>query len=346
MLLWLLACTGAESECGAPGEICTFAGTGQLGFNGDGLSAEESWLYFPSALREDPSGRVVIVDFNNMRVRAVEEDGTLSTLVGNGQHAWSTPGALPLATALENPIDAVWSPDRTLYILPLHEARVLMVMPDGTVEPCIGGGEPGYDGDGGDPHLATISEAAGIAAGPDAIYVADTQNNVIRVVRDDVITTLAGSVEPGFVDGAGADARFSGPQRISLLDRTLYVADANNHAIRAVDVDTGVVRTVAGTGTSGYAGDGGPAEAAELTWPQGVTAADDGALWIADSGNNVVRVVRDGAIETFAGSGVAGYSGDGGSAADANFSFPVHVLVRSDGVYIADMKNGAVRVVR
>lgn len=280
-----------------------------------------------------------------MRVRALQDDGTITTLVGNGQHAWSTPGAGPLETALENPIDAVWGQDGTLYILPIHESRVLMVNPDGTVEPCIGTGEQGYAGDGGDAQTAQISESAGLAVGGDAIYVADTQNNVIRVVRAGVISTLAGGAEAGFVDGVGAAARFSGPQRLSLEDETLYVADANNHAIRAIDVRTGDVTTVAGTGVAGYDGDGGDARRAALTWPQGVTAVE-GVLWIADSGNNVVRVVHDGTIETWAGTGREGYSGDGGDPVSATFAFPAHVLVRDDGVFVADMKNGAVRVVR
>ena len=128
LVLSLGACTGPAPEdepCpDTPGTVCRVIGTGTLGYNGDGLDALESWLYFPSAVRVHPDGRLVVVDFNNMRVRAIEPDGTLVTLAGNGEHAWSTPGAPALETALENPIDAVYGPDGALYILPLHEARV------------------------------------------------------------------------------------------------------------------------------------------------------------------------------------------------------------------------------
>ncbi|MDP2313886.1 MAG: hypothetical protein Q8P41_13345 [Pseudomonadota bacterium] len=347
----LAACTGpepADEGCpDTPGTVCRAVGTGVLGYNGDGLDALDSWLYFPSAVRTHPDGRLVVVDFNNMRVRAVEADGTLVTLVGTGEHAWSTPGADALETALENPIDAAFGPDGALYILPLHEARVLHVAPNGAVTPCAGSGEVGYEGDGGDATAARISESSGMTV-DDAgrLYVADTQNNVIRVVEDGLIRTLAGAHDAGFVDGAAADARFSGPQRIAVDDGVLYVADANNHAIRAVDIATGAVTTLAGTGARGYAGDGGPAAAAQLMYPYGVNVGSDGAVFIADSGNNVVRRVVDGVIDTVAGTGVEGFTGDDGPALDATFAFPAHVLERDGDLYVADMKNGAVRVVR
>jgi sugar lactone lactonase YvrE len=344
------ACTGEDDDPPCPedaGTLCRVIGTGTLGFNGEGLAAEESWLYFPSAVRVHPDGRLVVVDFNNMRVRALDPDGTLVTIAGNGEHAWSTPGAQVRETALENPIDAVYAPDGTLYILPLHEARVVRVGADGIANPCAGTGDIGYDGDGGDATLATLSEASGLAVGDDgALYVADTQNNAIRVVEDGVIRTLAGAAEAGFVDGVGAEARFSGPQRIAVGEGTLYVADANNHAIRAVDLTTGAVTTVAGTGARGYAGDGGAANAALLMYPYGVNVGSDSALWIADSGNNVVRRVRDGLIETVAGTGVEGFTGDDGPAVDATFAFPVHMVEHDGSLYVADMKNGAVRAVR
>ena len=351
MLLALLACAGGPPEeevCpDTPGTVCRVAGTGQLGFNGDGLPAEESWLYFPSAVRVHPDGRLVLVDFNNMRVRAVEPDGTLVTLLGNGDHAWSTPGATALETALENPIDAVWGPDGTVYVLPLHEARVVSMGADGRVVPCAGSGELGYGGDGGDALLATMSEGAGLAVDDaGALYIADTQNNAIRVVRGGIIDTLAGNGEAGFVDGVGRDARFSGPQRITAHDGVLYVADANNHAVRAVDTATGTVTTIAGTGVRGYEGDGGPAIDATLSYPYGVEPAPDGTLWVADSGNNVIRHVSGGQITTVAGTGVEGLTGDGGPALHATFGFPVHTVLDGADLYVADLKNGVVRVLR
>ncbi len=351
IVLALAACTGeapGDEPCpDTPGTVCRVVGTGTLGFNGEGLDALESWLYFPSAVREHPDGRLVLVDFNNMRVRAVDPDGTVVTLAGTGEHAWSTPGAQARETALENPIDAVYGPDGSLYVLPLHEARVLHVGADGVVAPCAGSGEVGYEGDGGEATAAKMSEGSGLAMGADgALYIADTQNNLVRVVEGGTIRTLAGAPEAGFVDGAATDARFAGPQRLAVGDGVLYVADANNHAIRAVDLATGAVTTVAGTGTRGYTGDGGLATAAALMYPYGVNVGTDGTLWIADSGNNVIRRVRSGTIETVAGTGEEGLTGDDGPALDATFAFPVHLLERDGDLYVADLKNGVIRVVR
>ncbi|MFN7146005.1 MAG: hypothetical protein ACK4YP_19670, partial [Myxococcota bacterium] len=179
LVLLFAACAGGPPEkegCPEePGTVCRVAGTGDLGFNGEGLPALESWLYFPSAVRAHPDGRLVVVDFNNMRVRALDPDGTLVTLVGNGDHAWSSPGAPALETALENPIDAVFAPDGTAYILPLHEARVLHLGADGIVTPCAGSGEVGYAGDGGDALTAAMSEASGLAVDEaGTLYIADT----------------------------------------------------------------------------------------------------------------------------------------------------------------------------
>lgn len=351
LVLLLAACAGGPPEkegCPEePGTVCRVAGTGDLGFNGEGLPALESWLYSPSAVRVHPDGRLVIVDFNNMRVRAVDPDGTLVTIVGNGDHAWSSPGAPALETALENPVDAVFAPDGSAYLLPLHEARVLHLGADGIVTPCAGSGEVGYAGDGGDALSAAMSEAAGLAV-DDAgtLYVADTQNNAVRVVRDGVIETLAGAPEAGFVDGVGAAARFSGPQRLAVHDGVLYVADANNHSVRAVDTATGAVTTIAGTGARGYTGDSGPATSATFFYPYGVNVGADGALYVADGGNNVVRRVVDGVVETLAGTGEEGLTGDDGPALDATFAFPAHLVVHAGDLYVADMKNGVVRVVR
>lgn len=345
MLFALLsACTGAPPEgCPEePGTVCRVAGTGELGFNGDGLAADASWLYFPTVVREHPDGRLAFVDFNNMRVRALQDDGTLVTLAGNGEHAWSVPGVDARQSPLENPIDAVWGPDGVGYLLPLHEARVLRWDPDGTLSLFAGTGELGYGGDGGDATLATFSEAAGLAVGHDgAVYVADTQNNVIRVIRDGLVDTLAGAPEPGFVDGL--DARFSGPQRLAVTDDTLYVADANNHAIRAIDLVARAVRTVAGTGVAGF--DDGPVATATLRYPYGLDVDGDGALFVADGGNNAIRLLRDGVLTTVAGTGEEGLSGDDGPAIGATFAFPTHVLVSSGNVYVADTKNGVLRVI-
>jgi DNA-binding beta-propeller fold protein YncE len=336
----------SEPDCG-PGTVCTIAGTGTNGFDGDGRPATETMFYFPSAVRALDGGRVAVVDFNNMRVRVIEADGTVGTIAGSGVHAYSSPGVPALETALENPVDVEFLDDGSFYIAALHEARILYVDTDGLISAAAGTGDWGFAGDGEDAREAWISEAAGIAVDDGSLYIADTDNNCLRAVGEDgAIHAVAGAMEPGLVDGAADVARFRRPQRLHADGGFLYVADADNHAVRRVDLSTGEVETIAGTGVDGYDGDGGPATSATLRTPYGVVARD-GVVWIADSGNHVIRRVdAEGIIETIAGDGVEGYAGDDGPPLLARFAFPVDLALDGDAVLVADFKNGAVRRIR
>ncbi len=351
MLLWLLvACAPEPGFCPEPGTVCRLAGTGQLGFNGEGLPALESWLYWPTSVRFDAQQRLHVVDFNNMRIRRFEADGSLRTIAGNGQHAWSTPGTTILDSALENPIEVAFDADGSFYIAALHEARILYVSADGSVRPYAGSGEYGLAGDGGPAEQAAMSESAGITLSPDgSLYIADTQNHCLRVVDPDgIIHTLAGNGLAGYAgDGQALDsAMFNSPQQLEWFDGAVYIADTYNHAIRRLDPETGELRTVAGTGLAGYSGDGGPATEAQLHSPYGMGFSSDGTLYIADTYNSVVRQVSpDGTIRTVAGSGVVGM--EDGPALDATFNWPGDVAVDAQGnLIIADMRNGMVRFVR
>lgn len=356
LLALLPACTGPEGEdsasrCGEAGVVCTFAGVGgTLGYNGDGLPARESMLYWPTAVRFHPDGRVVIDDFNNWRIRAVEADGTLTTIAGDGEHLGSQDGVPATESSFDNPVDIRFAADGGFYVLPLHEARVAWVDPQGIVHHYAGNGYVGYAGDGGPAADAQLSEASGLALGDDGtLYIADTYNHAVRYVTPDgVIRTLAGRGLPGYAgDGGPLDgALFNQPGGIEVAGRTVYVADSENHVIRAIDLDAGTIDVVAGVGAAGYAGDGGPARSASLYRPQAAVPGPDGALWIADSGNNVIRrVAPDGTIETVAGDGTYRFAGDGGPATEASFGYPVELTFSPEGdLYVADMANGAVRI--
>ncbi|MFZ5477532.1 MAG: hypothetical protein ACOZNI_12220 [Myxococcota bacterium] len=346
---FLAACTGAPDE-GAPcgeGTVCTIAGTGQNGFDGDGRAATETMFYFPSAVRPTPDGEIAVVDFNNMRVRVVDADGLVRTVAGSGVHAYSTPGLPAVETALENPVDVEFLDDGGFYLAALHEARILHVDAEGMISAVAGTGDPGFAGDGGPATEAWLSEASGIAVADGVLYVADTDNNCLRAVwPDGTIESLAGAMEPGLADGVGGGARFRRPQRMHADGGYLYVADADNHAVRRVDLATGRVDTIAGTGQAGYDGDGGHALEASLRTPYGVVARD-GVVWVADSGNHAIRRIdADGTIETVAGTGEEGFSGDDGPPLDARFAFPTDVALDGDDLLVADFKNGAVRRIR
>ena len=171
-----------------------------------------------------------------------------------------------------------------------------------------------------------MSQSIGLAWADDGtLFIADTNNHAIRYVDPEgIMHTLAGNGEAGFVDGSGADARLDRPQHLAWHDGTIYVADLGNHAVRRVEVATGEVTTLAGDGSPGFSGDGGPAAAALLREPLGVGVGSDGVVFIADTANHVIRAVTpDGLIQTVAGRPEDfGYSGDFGDPLDAQLERP------------------------
>ena len=313
------------------GYVCTVAGTGVNGFDGDGRDARASMLYFPTALAVHPDGRLVIVDYNNMRIRTIEPDGTLATLAGSGLHAWSSPGSDARETAFENPSDIAFGLDGDYFVMAQHEARVVRVGPDGIANVYAGTGDEGYSGDEGPAVDGVLSEAWSVAVGDDGtLYIADTFNHAVRAV--DPTGTLHTLAE-GLL----------GPQQVRWADGALWIADAGHHQVVRLDPATGERRVIAGTGIAGYDGDGGPATEATLRSPWGI-AVIAGEVWIADSGNAAIRRVdAEGGIDTVAG-GREGF--EDGAALEASFYFPVGIVGGEEGVYVADYRNGAVRYLR
>lgn len=321
-------------------------GTGELGFNGDGLAGPETALASPTAVREGPEGQPLVVDFSNMRLRVVEggDEGVVRTVVGAGTHAYSEPGADALESPLENPIDARWGPDGLLYIAPLHEGRVIRVGTDGRIEQVACTGETlETSGDGGQALQATMGYPAGLAWGSDGtLYVSDNTNHRVRgVAPDGTIDTVLGTGERGFdLEGMGTEVRLSYPMQIEVVEDRLLVADSGNHRIGELDLTSGAFRTLAGTGEAGLDGDGGPASGALLDEPTGLAADADGRIWIADLGNGVVRQIAvDGAIDTVLRADPDG-TDDGGEvfeALEAPLRRPAGLAVTSSGeLLIAD----------
>ncbi len=338
---------GCASPCERPGALCTVAGElGTNGFNGDGLAARRTWLYYPSAIAFDAQGRLWVDDFNNMRIRRLDDDGRLTTHAGNGTHAYATPGAPFLESALENPVDIAIAGDDALFVAELHSGRILRLADaDVGIEVVAGDGNVGFAGDDGPATLASLSESAGVAVDEaGVVYISDTENHRIRAVgTDGVIRTVAGDGSPGFEDGV--PGRLTSPQRVRHLDGALFIADAGNHAVRRLDLVTGTLTTLAGTGVSGRSEPGVDAATSPLAEPYGVWPEADGGVLVAEAaGHRVLRISPEGVLEVLAGTGVSGLQGDGELATLAELSFPVDVRRGPDGaVWIADLRNGAVR---
>ena len=348
------ACTtqpGPDPCTQTPGNVCTLAGTGKRSFNGDGLAAAKTGLYLPSEARRGPDGLLYIMDFNNMRLRRIEADGTISTIAGNGQHAPALVGARATDSPLENPIDFDFLPDGRVLLAQYHDPRLLVLDTDGTLQLVAGdtaAGQQGNEGDGGPATQAKFIEIAGVAVAPDGtIYVADDVANRVRVIRNGVIDTYAGSGVPSFSGDTGpaTSAALNAPAALALdAAGDLYISDVGNCSVREV-TPAGIISTVAGQGLPGFAGDGGPASSARLEEADGIAVGADGSLYVGDTFNARVRVVSpSGTITTIAGTGTRGESGDGGPALDAEFGYISRVQLDSDGgLLIADQTNNKIR---
>ncbi len=331
--------------CGTSGTICTVAGIGSGGFNGDGLPARETQLFYPTGVAFGTSGELLIADYENSRIRRLDASGRLVTIAGNGTHGYAEPGLGALESELAHPVDMVQAPDGTLYIDEMHASRILVVRADGILRVLAGSLRAGYDGDGGPAINATLRDPSGLALDADGqLWIADSGNDALRVIRTDgTIETVLG----GHLDDEAEEAALRGPQHIDIDGDRILVADTGHRRVIAVDRFTAEVTVLAGNGERAYAGDGGPALDASFTTPTSVSAAPDGTLYITDFDDHVVRrVAPDGTISTFIGDGVGLWEGDLGPSTAARAKRPIDVIVDEDGtVLVAEMVSGTVRQV-
>ena len=246
--------------------------------------------------------------------------------------------------------DIAQGPDGSRYVADTNANRIRRIAPGGAVSTVAGTGVRGYGGDGGPataarlhwPHDVHVDDAGNV-------WIADSANHRIRVVAPDgSIRTVVGTGVGGFNgDGRlGTATRINRPKSVVVTATTLWFSDGNNNRIRTMDLATGVVRTVVGTGLRGSSGDGGPATQARIYAPRAIALDSAGVLYIADSRNNRIRRVgTDGIIRTVAGTGAAGFSGDGGPATSARLNVPRGLTVAGTVLYIADSENARVRAV-
>ena len=349
-----------------PGVICTWAGTGELGFNGDGKPIEESNMYWPIDLSFSEIGTFVL-DWNNHRVRQVLDDGTFKTVigtdfVGDGPEDMSDlvpPGAPGTEVLLNHPTQVVPMPDGTLTLVAWHNHKLRRYDPETGLVTVLCGRGAGFAGDGGPFAKALLNQPNNMVLADDGSqYILDQRNQVVRVIDPEgIIHTFAGTPgEAGFGGDGGkatkAKLNFpagSNPPPGGGLalddDGNLYISDTLNHRIRRVDPD-GKITTLAGTGKAGFSGDDGPATEAQLDSPYKLKIGPDGRLYIGDQNNHRIRAIDldDGTITTVAGNGDKGFSGDGGPPTEAALQRPAGVSFDEDGaMYILDMYNSRIR---
>ena len=299
------------------GIITTVAGNGTQSSGGDGGPAVEASLASPRYVAVDKAGNLYIADTDTGQVRRVDSTGIITTV----------------ATGLHYPRGVAVDGSGNIYIADTGNHRIRRVDSTGTITTVAGTGEVGYSGDGGPAVSAQLGVPFGVAVdGSGNIYIAETGNHRIRRVDSTgTITTVAGIGGVG-INNDGGYSGDGGPAVDALLNQprgitvdavgNLFIADVVNNRIRRVDA-SGIIMTIAGIGESGYGGDGGPAVSAWLYYPGGVAVDNSGNLYIADTWNNRIRRVdASGIITTFAGTGEADYSGDGGPATAATLHHP------------------------
>ncbi|HUY22655.1 MAG TPA: DUF6531 domain-containing protein, partial [Acidimicrobiales bacterium] len=388
----------------ASGSETVVAGNGGTGYFGDGGAATSANMTTPQSQAIDSHGNLVIADTSDHAIRVVAGStasfygvsmttGDIYTVAGTGTLGYSGDGGAARSAELRYPYSVAVDANGNIVIADTYNDRVRIVagstgsfygisMTLGDIYTVAGNGTAGYSGDGGAATSAELGQPKGVTLDANGnLVVADTFNYRIRVVAETTATyygqsmtagdiyTVAGTGSSGYSGdgGAATSAKLYLPEDVATDSHgNLVVADRGNNVIRVVaeatgsyygvSMTTGDIYTVAGNGTAGYSGDGGAAISAKLSSPQTARVDGSGNLVIADTANNRVRVVAGstgtfygismtaGDIYTMAGNGTVSYSGDSGTATSAQMWFPMGVAVDAHGnVLIADGDNNVIR---
>lgn len=288
----------------------------------------------PAAVAIDADGNLYIADTGNNAVRKITPAGVVSTLAGGTAGSADGTGA---SARFNRPVAITIDSSGNLYVADENNNAIRKITPAGLVSTFAGGSRGSADGTGS---AASFGVPQGITIDNNGtLYVADTYNNAIRKITSaGVVSTIAGG-SSGSADGIGTAASFKYPEAITIdSSGNLYVADANNNAIRKI-TPAGVVNTVAG---GSYGSADGTGKAASFKYPGGITIDSSGNLYVADTYNNAIRKITPaGVVSTFAG-GSGGSANGTGTA--ASFNFPTNITIDSSGnLYVADTSNNSIR---
>jgi sugar lactone lactonase YvrE len=278
---------------------------------------------------------------------------TISTVAGTGERGYAGDGGPATQALLNNPFDLAFDPAGNLvfsdtfnHVIRRIDART------GVISTVAGTGERGFSGDGGLASAARFNEPYGIVIGRSGtIYTADRLNRRVRKVDTAGVVTTAAGDGSGQYSGDGGPSSAAGlaePNGLALsADHTrLFIADVADHRVRVIDLASGIISTFAGTGEARHDGDGGPAASAGVFGARAVALAPDGALYVMERQGSSIRRVRNGTIETVAGTGARGYAGDGHDARQAVFNAPKEMAIDPAGnIFVVDTENHAIRLI-
>jgi hypothetical protein len=248
----------------------------------------------PTGVAVDKFGNLFICDYGNKRLRKVNSSGIISTIAGNGTAGYTGDGIAATASEINGPYGIATDTAGNVYFGDALNNRVRKINLLGIITTVAGTGTGGYSGDGAAATLAELSTPQGIAIdSSNNLYISDNGNNLIRKVNaSGIITTIAGNGSAGYSgDGVAATSTsLNEPGGVFVKGGEIFIADRFNNRVRKVN-SIGIISTIAGDGTSGYSGDGGPATMAELALPNSLIIDTSGNCYITDGFNNVIREV-------------------------------------------------------
>jgi sugar lactone lactonase YvrE/putative cell wall-binding protein len=342
------------------GSVKTRAGQQPPGASGNGGQATDAELSAPVGIVA-AGGNLYFADPAANMVRQIDSGGVITALAGTGVAGFSPDGSVAAQAKLNGPTAVAVDLRDDVFIADTGNCVVREVTAsDHKINTVAGTGTCGSLGTTGNPKSIQLRLPAGVAVNANAtmLYIADTGNNLVREVviasTSANMQTIAGGGSSGTGTCVAGDppagtpaltAKLQAPRGLALdSSGNLFIADTGSNCIRKYS--GGTVTTVAGTDSPGYAGDGGKPLAALLRGPQGVAVDSTGVVFIADTGNNVVRKVAGSMITTVAGTGSAGYTGDGDSATTARLYLPRGVVAGANGNFlVADSGNHRIRAV-
>ena len=272
------------------------SGTGHGDFTGDGAAATAAKLSFPTGVAVDKIGNIYIADQKNNRVRRVDTSGTISTVAGNGGAAYTGDGAAAASAQLSGPTRVVLDTFGNIYIADAGNNAIRKIdVTTGNISTIAGTGVAGYNGDAVPANTSQLNNPMDVAVNDSGyVFIADTYNNRIRKVDlYGVITTVAGNGIPGYAgDGGPAPASvIYYPSGIVIDDSSrVYFSQLGDSHVRKIELND-TISTIAGADSAGYNGDNRPATTARVWFPQGLALRANGDLFIADEGNNRIRLI-------------------------------------------------------
>jgi len=334
------------------GIISTIAGTGTAGFSGDGAPAIKAQLNHPSGIAFDKKGNLFFSDRSNERIRVVDSKGNISTYAGNGKEGFKGDSGPALQASLDKPFGIAFDRKGNLYIADRGNNRVRRVNSQGIITTVAGDGGFFFMGDNGPAYRASVAGPTGVVVDDQGVlYIADRNNNRIRAVDPQgMITTVAGTGKQDY-NGDSEVARETNlylPFGVALNpEGKLLVIDRSHYRIRSINLKRGSVETIAGNGNKMFAGDGGPATGATLSFPHGITVDNNDNVIVSDKGNYRIRKISpNGIIHTIAGKGIRGNIGDGLPAIKASLYGATTLKLNNKGEIFIISPSGFVSLIR